>query len=209
MIRSHQRHEKLINLNLNPGSPDYILATSSTKEKFFAIAFLMSSDSCRYKNLLVELDNDHSKGTGNYPTTLTAAYGLLVNYRSQSFQGNTNVSEGDENDGSEDDIAFLQSSGFVPTCHICGKKGHIALKCPDKTRTNQSDATTPPAPVTSATQLLMNAADDSNSSGLDFSFNPNLANQSDNYSQYVASVCLNIVSKDVFQPITNTQQIIL
>ena len=202
---------KIMNLDLGPESPDYKRAAANAREKFFAMAFLMSSDPRRYKSLLVELDNDHSKGTGNYPATLTASYSLLVNYRSQAFQSNNNNgSEGDDNnDGSDDDVAFLQSSGFIPTCHICGKKGHIAPKCPDKIKPNQSDSPPSSTPVTSATQLLMNAADDSHSSGLDFSFNSNLANQSNHYSHYVENLCMTVLSTNVFQPITTSQQIIL
>ena len=55
----------------------------------------------------------------------------------------------------------------------------------------------------------MNAVEESQSSGLDFSFNSNLGNQSNVYQSNVDNVCLNIVSTQVFQPITASQQIIL
>ena len=121
---------KKLNINYEPGSDEYKEATSIARDKFFAMAFLMSSDPRRYKNLIVELDNDHSKGTDNYPVTLTAAYSLLVNYRAQSFQSGHNASEND--DASDDEVLFLSSGSFVPTCHLCGKKGHIAPKCPER-----------------------------------------------------------------------------
>ena len=201
---------QIMNLNLEPGSSDYKKAAYIAREKFFAMAFLMSSDPRRYKNLLVELDNDHSKGTGNYPNTLTASYSLLVNYRSQSFQGNTHTSEGDDNnDGSEDDVAFLQSKRFVPTCHICGKEGHIAPRCPEKGKSNNTEAATPSTPVHNATQMLMNAAEDTQSAGLDFSFGHNLANQSNYYMNFVYSSCFTILANSIFQPITTSQQIVL
>ena len=204
---SESTRQKL-NLNLEPGSSEHKDASSAARDKFFAMAFLMSSDPRRYKNLLTELDNDHSKGTGNYPTTLTAAYSLLVNYRAQTFQKSRPISDND--DGSEDDVSFLNTPGaFVPTCHICGKKGHIAPKCPEKNKNTPPPSNTPTGtPTTDAVQLLMNAVEESQSSGLDFSFNSNLGSQSNHYF-HSNNVCLNVLSTQVFQPITTSQQIIL
>jgi hypothetical protein len=188
----------------------------------------MSSDPHRYKKLLIELENDHSKGTGNYLTTLTAAYSLLINYRIQSFQQNnrnqqTATSDGDKSDVSEDDVSFL-NNGFVPTCHHhCGKKGHIAPKCLLKANQNasqqmqggqntqnesQTPASTPQGATTGAVQMLMHAANDHNTHGLNFSFNPsnNLAHQSNNY---LPSFCFLNVMSNPFQNITSSQQIIL
>jgi hypothetical protein len=215
-----------LNLDFEPGSSPYIAAAKIAQEKFFAVSFLMSSDPRRYKQLLIELENDHSKGTGNYPTTLTAAYSLLVNYRTQSFQQNSrnqqnSTSDGDKSDASDDDVSFL-NNGFVPTCHHCGKKGHIAPKCPLKTAQNSSQQTqtgqntqnesqssaSPSGATTNAVQMLMHAATDHNANGLDFTFNPshNLAHQSNNYS---SNFCFVNVASNPFQNITSSQQIIL
>jgi hypothetical protein len=68
-----------LKLDYEPGSTPYLAAAKIAQEKFFAVSFLMSSDPRRYKQVLIELENDHSKGTGNYLTILTAAYSLLVN----------------------------------------------------------------------------------------------------------------------------------
>jgi hypothetical protein len=211
-----------MNLDLGPGSSEYKRATKLAQEKFFAVSFLMSSDPRRYKNLLIELENDHSKGIGNYPTTLTAAYSLLVNYRTQSFQQSNkhHASDNDGNGGSDDDVSFL-TNGFVPTCHHCGKKGHIAPKCPLKLKqastqsgqtTTQNDTQSPASPAaatqsTGAVQMLMHASNDANAHGLDFSFNPsnNLARQSNNYSSNFCFTHLSIP----YQNITTSQQIIL
>jgi hypothetical protein len=215
-----------LQLDFEPGSAPYVAAAKVAQEKFVAVSFLMSSDPRRYKQLLIELENDHSKGTGNYPTTLTAAYSLLVNYRTQSFQQNNRnqqntTSDGDKSDVSDDDVSFL-NNGFVPTCHHCGKKGHIAPKCPLKAnqiaaqqtqggQNTQNDSQTSASTqgvTTGAVQMLMHAANDHPNSGLDFSFNPsnNLANQSNNY---FSSFCFANIMSNPFQNITSSQQIIL
>ena len=201
---------KKLNLDLEPGSSKYKHATSIACDKFFAMAFLMSSDPRRYKNLLTKLDNDHSKGTDNYPTMLTSAYSLLVNYHApQTFQNRSHTIS-DNDDESEDDVSFLNTPGaFVPICHLCRKKGHMAPKCPEKAKNaNTPTSTLTSTPTTDAVQLLMNAVEESQSSGLDFSFNSNLGSQSTNYYNYL-DVCLNVLSTQLFQPITTSQQIIL
>jgi hypothetical protein len=117
-------------------------------------------------------------------------------------------------------VSFL-TNGFVPTCHNCGKKGHIAPKCQLKLKqattqsgqtTTQNDAqsTTPPVATTQSTgavQMLMHESNDANSHGLDFSFNPsnNLAHQSNNY---FSNFCFTHLSMP-YQNITTSKQIIL
>jgi hypothetical protein len=93
-----------LKLDFEPGSAPYVAAAKIVQEKFFAVSFLMSSDPRRYKQLLIELENDHSKGTGNYPTTLTAAYSLIVNYRTQSFQQNNKSQQNSPSDGDKSDV---------------------------------------------------------------------------------------------------------
>jgi hypothetical protein len=118
-------------------------------------------------------------------------------------------------------VSFL-NNGFVPTCHHCGKKGHIAPKCPLKNsqsasqqtqggQNTQNDSQAPASAqgaTTGAVQMLMHAANDHHNSGLDFSFYPsnNLASQSNNY---LPSFCFANIMSNPFQNITSSQQIIL
>jgi hypothetical protein len=56
-----------------------VVAHTEAKEKYLAVAFLSASDKSRYGKLFEDLENDFTKGTNNYPKTLTSAYNLMVN----------------------------------------------------------------------------------------------------------------------------------
>mmetsp|Transcript_13505 Transcript_13505/g.19474 ORF Transcript_13505/g.19474 Transcript_13505/m.19474 type:complete len:133 (+) Transcript_13505:98-496(+) len=58
----------------------------------------MNSDKRRYGALIRDIENEHTRGTNSYPTTLTAAYDYLVNYKTNK------VSEMDTGEGG---MAFL------------------------------------------------------------------------------------------------------
>ncbi len=56
-------------------------ATESATQKFLAVMFLMSIDRQHYDRLLEELENDFSRGHNDYPTTVTQAYNMVVEYK--------------------------------------------------------------------------------------------------------------------------------
>jgi hypothetical protein len=56
-------------------------ATGIVKERYLAVAFLRASDKVRFGKLLEDLENNYTKGGNNYPTTVTSAYNLVVNYK--------------------------------------------------------------------------------------------------------------------------------
>ena len=75
----------------------------------------------------MELENDYCKSQDDYPDTITAAYNLLINYK--SFKS-THFSH-------QDELAFFnQKTGRTRRdikymiCHMCKKKGYYANKCP-------------------------------------------------------------------------------
>jgi hypothetical protein len=49
-------------------------------EEFVAKCFLLKSDPRRYALLIAMIQNDYISGQDKYPTTLSRAYDLLVNY---------------------------------------------------------------------------------------------------------------------------------
>ena len=51
------------------------------KNKALAMAFLKRSDKGRFGQLLTDLKNQYSRGTDQYPETVTEAYNLLVSYK--------------------------------------------------------------------------------------------------------------------------------
>ena len=53
-------------------------AQASARGKYLATDFLLSSDRCRYGELILSLKNDYAKQHTTYPKTLTDMYGLMV-----------------------------------------------------------------------------------------------------------------------------------
>jgi hypothetical protein len=52
------------------------------RDRTLAIALIRGADPRRYGTLLItELANRYAMGTDDYPTDITSAYGLLVNYK--------------------------------------------------------------------------------------------------------------------------------
>jgi hypothetical protein len=47
------------------------------------MVYLLAVDKQRYGKLLDELENDFTKGTYNYPDSVTKAYNLVVNHKGQ------------------------------------------------------------------------------------------------------------------------------
>jgi hypothetical protein len=56
-------------------------AMAKAKNRYLAMTMLAAADFTRYSCLLEDLDNDYTKGDGNYPHTITDAYNLIINYR--------------------------------------------------------------------------------------------------------------------------------
>jgi Zinc knuckle len=54
--------------------------TALARGRTIAIAFIRGSDQRRYSTLLSDLANQKTRGNDQYPTDLTAAYSMLVNY---------------------------------------------------------------------------------------------------------------------------------
>jgi uncharacterized membrane protein YgcG len=56
-------------------------ARDRAKDQYLAIMFLMNSDRARYGSLIRDIENEYTRGSDSYPTSLSAAYDYLVNYR--------------------------------------------------------------------------------------------------------------------------------
>jgi hypothetical protein len=56
-------------------------AVAAAKKKSVAIGFLKRADRKRYGGLWSDLENQYTRGTGDYPPNLTGAYNLLLNYK--------------------------------------------------------------------------------------------------------------------------------
>ena len=52
------------------------------KERMLAILFILNVDPKRFKKLTDEIHNDHLKGLGTYPITVTAVQRLMISHSS-------------------------------------------------------------------------------------------------------------------------------
>jgi hypothetical protein len=56
-------------------------ARDQAKDQFLAVMFLVNSDGEWYGSLVRDIENEYTRGSDTYPTTLSTAYDYLVNYR--------------------------------------------------------------------------------------------------------------------------------
>jgi hypothetical protein len=121
-------------------------AVVAAKQKYVAIGFLKRADRKRYGGLWSDLENQFTQGTDDYPSNLTGAYNLLLDYTappSQQYGRRKNRAEEEEISG----ITFLQSSAPVPgtngatheriKCYNYQNTGHYASTCPQETQDQQ------------------------------------------------------------------------
>lgn len=69
-------------------------AKTAVRDKFLAVQLLIKCDLRRYGALVANIQNDYTSGTHRYPTTLNAAYTMLVNYVNPSRQSNFDNQDG-------------------------------------------------------------------------------------------------------------------
>jgi len=110
------------------------------RDQTLAIALVRGADPRRYGTLITELSNQYAMGMDNYPTDLTAAYGLLVNYKTPVNSGGARREQQASPEASA--MTFAQQ-GAVPgasgavhehiTCFNCHNMGHYASDCPSST----------------------------------------------------------------------------
>ena len=56
-------------------------AKSKAREEYLAVLLLTKSDPKRYGTLVTDVENAYTRGQNGYPTTVSGAYDMLVNYR--------------------------------------------------------------------------------------------------------------------------------
>ena len=78
-------------------------ARAAVQEEYLAVRFLFRSDKRRYGSLLAELENDFTRGINAYPSTISGAYDMLVNYRNPHPHGRMHYQESG--------VAFYQEDG--------------------------------------------------------------------------------------------------
>ena len=58
-----------------------IEAKTKAREEYIAVLLLTKSDPKRYATLVTEVENAYTRGQNGYPTTVSGAYDMLVNYK--------------------------------------------------------------------------------------------------------------------------------
>ena len=66
---------------VNPTEEEWTEARSQARDEYLVILLVRHSDQERYGGLIVDLQNNHTRGTVQYPTTINKGYDLLVNHR--------------------------------------------------------------------------------------------------------------------------------
>ena len=81
---------------------DRIEAKAKAREEYLAVLLLTKSDPKRYGALVTDVENAYTRGQNGYPTTVSGAYDMLVNYR--------NPSQALRMQNQDTGIAFVQDS---------------------------------------------------------------------------------------------------
>jgi len=78
------------------------------RDRTLALAFLKRADRCHFGTLWADLENQFSRGNDQYPTNLTAAYSLLVNFKPpKRDEPRRNPRSQEPAVGEEDGITFM------------------------------------------------------------------------------------------------------
>ena len=66
----------------NPTDAEIAAAKVLARDEYMASMLLIKSDPKRYGALTADIENNHTRGNDTYPSTLSRAYDMLINYRS-------------------------------------------------------------------------------------------------------------------------------
>ncbi|KAL7568097.1 hypothetical protein ACA910_020811 [Epithemia clementina (nom. ined.)] len=107
------------------------------RSKYLACVFLAGVDCARYKSAVDDLNNDFLLGTVHYPDDVTGMMTLLSNRRGDGRGQHID----DLRDGTITETSFAQKANMRKIkCYNCGKPGHVASQCQEKSDNDDSDS---------------------------------------------------------------------
>jgi hypothetical protein len=127
--------------------------TALARDRTLGIALLRGADPTRYGTLIADLSNQYAMGHNSYPSDMTSAYSLLVNYKTPTNAAVTRRSHNASDvssvaspissvSPSTSGVTFAQQQKSTPvpgsdgvlhptiTCYQCHGTGHYANTCP-------------------------------------------------------------------------------
>lgn len=139
-------------------------AKADAREEYLAVLLLLNSDTKQFRSLITDLENQHTRGLDGYPTTLTAAYDMLVNYKTpqhnhRSQHQETGIAfaqvDEDENSNSKHPRERNTNTGRGQGGRGRGRGRGSAGRTPERSdEGNNLNATETPYPTPSITTLI-------------------------------------------------------
>ena len=169
-----------------------------------AVAFLLGADCLQYGKLVENMENDYLQGRNNYPTTLSAAYHLLINWKQDprllglhkagpiSHDVSFNTTDGGDSLLLNNGERGKQKGKANVTSNECRKKGHHANECNEEKLPPATPITPSAEPLienqTATTLLLNGVSNDKFNSNLPFQFfNQAIENLNDEVTMQIGS----------------------
>ena len=146
-----------------------------SRNRAIAISFIRRADRGRYGALWLDLQNQYSRGHDQYPTDLTNAYELLLNFLPPESNHLKNITNRPHH-RSQPALQFMSAGTKVAgtdgtthdgiTCYECKDEGHYASSCPKKGKKGPKKLTM--QHVTALQVVLQNESSDPNTSNMTF-----------------------------------------